>query len=167
MDAHLEAYRSLDNERKHVTAFWATVIVRANELAGQDPFIGQQREYLLDRATWAVTEITPAATTKYFRQRYWSFKALNWAKSPSATKSSAGAALRHEHVIERKALKFDLARCFTVADATDVLDRAIACVVTKEESHDLDRAAGVGWSRYTSLRIEVFDRHLRALHPLR
>jgi len=166
MDAHLEPFLSLDSERKRVTAFWATLIVHANELASQAPYIGQQHEYLLDRATWAVTEITPAATTKYFRQRYWSFEALNWAKSPLATKSSAGGALRHEHVVERKALKLDLASCLTIAAAISVLDRAVACVVTKTESYNLDRAAGVGWSRYTSLRIQVFDRHLRALHPL-
>lgn len=86
MDSHLDPYLSLDTDRRLVTAFWASLIISANQQAAQGTLLDQQRRYVLDRATWAVTEITPAATTKYFRQRFWSRNALAWAKQPSAKK---------------------------------------------------------------------------------
>ena len=166
MDSHLDPYVSLDADRRLVTAFWASLIISANQQASQGALLDQQRRYVLDRATWAVTEITPAVTTKYFRQRFWSRNALAWAKQPSATKSSSGKALRHEHVVERRDLITALTSASTMAQAAAILDRAVACVVTKQEADVLDAVTGVGWTRYRTANLVVFDRHTRKLHPL-
>ena len=161
MDRHLEPYAPLDSDREQVVRFWADLVIRANSLASGSALLMSQRSYVADRATWAVTEITPAAGTKIFRQRYWSLAALEWAAQPLVARSDAGKALRHEHVVERRTLKQQLEVCTSVEQAIAVLETAVACVVTKDEGKKLDRSEEIGWARYESLSIQVFDRQLR------
>jgi hypothetical protein len=99
-------YRSLDVEKASVIAFWSQIVQRVLELASMgDPVLEVQRNHVLDRATWAATEVRRAAEWKLFRQRFWSKNALDWAEatlpnlsSQTKRRKAAEAALRHEHV---------------------------------------------------------------------
>jgi len=168
MDAILGQYVALEEERRRVVAFWAPLVVEANRLGGQHRLLNQQK-YVLDRASWAVTEIEPGAETKLFRQRFWSFAALEWATqtlAPVMGKSERGrraaSALRHEHVVCRRLLVQRLAACVDVSMAAGVLSTAVACVVTQAEAGALHGEDD--WKRYGRAHIQVFDRELRRRH---
>ncbi len=164
MDACLGKFVALDEERRKVTLFWAPLIVEANRLVAQHGLVNQ-RKYVLDRASWAVTEIEPGAETKLFRQRYWSFGALQWASQTFAAtmgKSERGrraaSALRHEHVVSRRSLIQRLAACSDVNAVVEILASAVACVVTTMEAGSL--TGEDNWSRYRRAGVQVYDRHL-------
>lgn len=169
MDSILGTYASLDTVRREVIEFWARLVVEANQLAAVAPALDSQRKHVLDRASWAVTEIEPAPEMKLFGQRFWSHDALRWAAQTfdgrmrkTERGKLAASALRHEHVVPRSQLKQRLAACADLKAVTVILSSAVACVVTRAEQGRL--VGEDGWCRYSRAKVAVFDRHLRRDH---
>lgn len=168
-------YRSLDAERAIVIAFWSQIIQRALELGSTgEPALAAQRKHVLDRATWAVTEVRPGAEWKLFRQRFWSKNALDWAEATLPALSTqtdrdeaAEAELRHEHVQPRAGVLLELissrGELGVIAATLRALD---ACVVTKAEAKKLNRSRAEGWARYADKRVVVIDVETGTPHPL-
>ena len=110
-----------------------------------DLYIPHKRE-LLKVCIWKITE----ANGKY-KTRYRSIGALNENKSGN---------LQHEHVVEMKSLIDRL--LYEPAKYNDILNDAIACVVTKEEHGILTKVSREfdnlnGWGRYKKAGITAFD----------
>jgi len=110
-----------------------------------DLYVPHKRE-LLKVCIWKITE----ANGKY-KTRYRSIGALNENNSGN---------LQHEHVVEMKSLIDRLLNEPT--NYSEILNDAIACVVTKEEHSKLTKVSREsdnlnGWSRYKKAGIIAFD----------
>lgn len=105
----------------------------------------RHRKALLDRMLWSLTEEPWGKLTVPFR-------------SAAALRERSVSNLRHEHVWSKKTL---IAELFGAPDQLDVIvERAVACVVTKDEAQLLDGkgspAKGLeGWARYRAVTIDV------------
>ena len=94
---------------------------------------------LLDICIWQITEIDGKYNTRYRSEGAMDKK--NWNE------------VRHEHVYQRKHL---IERLLEGDNIDKVISDATACLVTKAEHGKLSEAL-IGWERYKSANIRVFD----------
>jgi hypothetical protein len=118
-----------------------------------------------NQAIWAATEICSDLAWKYGAQRNFSVGVQNrWkdANSPelnySVTAFSKG--LRHEHVRERRELTGLLRAANDVERIREILGHSESCIVLANEDPGAYAGAKgkIGWNRYKSAGIEVWDR---------
>lgn len=114
-------------------------------ILGAERIMDRHKRAVINRMLWAITEEPWGKYTLPYRSR-------------AALAETNPKNLRHEHVISRKSLLDDLLDRKISVD--QVVDKAIACVVTKAEASLLDDRTGPakgveGWDRYTAARIEV------------
>jgi hypothetical protein len=112
------------------------------------PILEAHRKALVSGTLWFITE----ARGKY-STRYWS----------RAAKDNPSSKLQHEHVFTRKDLTARLMA--EPQKAREILQSAIACVVTVDEHRRLAEAERQdrslrGWDRYKAAGIEVVDSDL-------
>jgi len=109
----------------------------------------QHKRDLLDICIWKITEVDGKDKT-----RYRSLEALNEKNSRN---------LQHEHVFEKSFLIDMLLD--NKDDYEHILEKAVACMVTKEEHERLTRISREykgkidlqGWARYKMAKIRVYD----------
>ncbi len=101
----------------------------------------QEHKYeLLDILVWKVTEANGKYNTRYVSEAVYN------GEGP----------IRHEHVLPRKYLVEQmLEKPDTISQ---VLDSAVACLVTEEEHCILPKKTTGGWDRYREAGIRVYDR---------
>jgi hypothetical protein len=99
----------------------------------------QHKCKLLRDVVWIVTEANGKYDTRYVS------KAVYAGQGP----------IEHEHVFPIEGLVEEMLR--NPDNIDQVLDTAIACLVTKEE-HNLLSKSGKGWTRYRQSGIRVYDR---------
>lgn len=100
--------------------------------------------YVLDMCVWRYTEFDK---NRYkFAIRY---------RTASVLAPGPAVEIQHEHVVERRWL---LDRITEAPDKLeDILELAVACVVSRSEHDALRSADGFGWERYLACGIEVMD----------
>jgi hypothetical protein len=102
------------------------------------------REECLNIALWKITE---AEAKHKHRTRFSSEAALTAAKGE----------LRHDHVFQRAIMVKELMNC-PLHKIDDVLGKAVACTITKEEHLLLNQHRQLdGWERYASANVTVID----------
>lgn len=94
---------------------------------------------LLSTCIWKITEADGKA-----RVRYWSEGAI----------ANPKAKLQHEHVNQRQEL---VSRLVSGEEVENVVQDAVACMVTEPEHNLLGRSNSKGWERYKDSGIRVFD----------
>ena len=112
-------------------------------LSMEAPVIEEHKKSLISRMLWKVTEAHGKYTTRYFSE-----KALTCTKHEQ----------RHDHVWTRRKMVQSLIDNPMRLD--EEINRAIACIVTKEEHRKLSEfdASYDGWERYKMAKIRVWDR---------
>lgn len=113
---------------------------------------------MLSDAIWYLNE----ADGKY-RTRFKSLEVMTLVWNEPASQIR----IVHEHVITRVDLNSRmLANSAELLDNPQqlhsLLDEAVPCIVTKTEPNRLNSGAGVGWGRYATTKIAVYD---TAVHP--
>ena len=162
--ARLDPAQSLEPALAHARRFYARALAELSghlEAAQGDDAAAWRLlfERVAHDAVWAATELHRGVETKYFRQRYISARAYrHWAGA--STRGECGRGVQHEHVVELREIKQQLARAGTEADFHETLSRALACVVTDQDHADLNRQGKPlrGWQRYEQAGIAVWDR---------
>ncbi len=160
----LDLTQSLEPGLSHARSFYARALaqlaVQRNAAQGEDAVaLKLLFERVAHDAVWAVTELHRGAETKYFRQRFISARARRrW--TDASTRGQCGQGVQHEHVVESRKLKLQLAKATTEGEFHGVLAHAVACVVTDQDHDDLNQQAQhlQGWDRYRAAKISVWDR---------
>ena len=105
---------------------------------------------------WKITQ-TPRKRTgsKYKGQKYWTKKALGMFISNN--RKTIG--LRHEHVFEKGKLAEAIIQSSGEKEQIkEELEKAICCIVTKEEHEELHKSNELGWKRYIEKKkVKVVD----------
>ena len=129
-------------EHKDHSAVIDSAYLAVESILKLDLYPAHKRE-LLDICIWKITEVDGKYTTRY-RSR----KAINNIDNES---------IQHEHVVEKKKLITELIE--NPGEYRSVLDKAVACVVTKEEHISLSKVKQElsGWDRYKEAGIIVYD----------
>jgi hypothetical protein len=110
------------------------------------------RKRLVSEAIWFWTE--RGRVSRKYKLRFRTPAALKLQHELGFT--AAAKQLAHEHVHERAAVVLRLLAPDT--DIRAVLQATEACVVTRDEHHQLASAKGVsGWSRYTAIHLHPID----------
>jgi hypothetical protein len=146
----------------------------AQSQAAADEIQAAGIQILLDRlrydAPWAVSEVSRKIEFKIRRQRYISqdvydrWRELQARAKPRLgdfAKDAAGQTLTHEHVVQRKGLGAEIKGLSDAAKLGEVLDRVVACVVTRAEHGRLEPLKALeGWERYRGAEppVGVYDR---------
>jgi len=103
------------------------------------PLYPAHKRELLSVCIWKITEADGKK-----KVRYWSEGAI-WSDPKT---------LQHEHVVERKEL---VSRLLAGDDPEQVVNDAVACMVTPAEHSVLGKCGGSGWDRYAQASIRVYD----------
>jgi len=125
---------------------------------------------LVEPPLWRLPEINGKYHTRFYSRQVWE-RSLLEGRLPSRSGgkwSSPRAEVLLEHVVERAPLIEWIFDDPTRIDQIE--DVVIGCVVTKDESKALPSKCGVNpndlWKRYTSGRIDAYDRLLDRWHVL-
>lgn len=113
----------------------------ARLIAGTKGIAESHQKELLSILVWKVTEASGKYNTRFVSKGVY----------------NGGGPIEHEHVITRKELVALMLKKPREVEKT--LDKALGCLVTKEEHRQLTRyGEGKGWARYRSQKIRVYDR---------
>jgi hypothetical protein len=124
----------------------ASAVSAMRAILNADGVLPVHKRELLSLCLWKITEAEGGKYGTRFRSR--------------AALTAARAELAHEHVEERARLANHLLEHPDRVE--DVVTRAIACVVTREEHRQLSALSRArpdldGWARYEAAGIEVID----------
>lgn len=115
-----------------------SAIIAINALLPLDLHHAHKTE-LIRVCLWKITEADGKK-----KVRYWSEGAM----------SNANAKLQHEHVHEMREL---ISRLLAGEEIRNVVNDAVACMVTEQEHASLRKSSSTGWQRYKDAGINVFD----------
>ena len=107
----------------------------------------EMKKKVFHQMIWNITGVDGKYNTRYY--------------SAKALEENSGN-LNHEHVCRIKIMKEELLKADSEEKIEGILNKAIGCVVTKEEHsrlNEVDRNFKDldGWARYEKAEIEVFD----------
>jgi len=122
-----------------------SAVTAIKALVGLDLYPAHKRE-LIDICIWKITEADGKLKTRY--------------RSIGSLESGPETKLQHEHVVEKQKLVAALLEGKESVEA--IVERAVGCVVTKDEHVLLTAASRLeptldGWERYKKAGIRVFD----------
>ena len=117
----------------------ASMILNSNDI------LEKHKNIILSEVIWYISEVDGKHTT-----RYRSKTVVDLAENNPNSQTK----IIHEHVYTRKSLREEMKK--NPSQFSLVLDKVTSCVVTIDEHKKLDDTE-IGWERYKSAGIEVFD----------